>query len=878
MGTGAQPPAFGELLRRYRGEKGVSQEELAEQAGLSVPAISALERGVTQWPYRATVALLAEALELAPAERRALEAAARRPARRAVGDGSRAPGPSGADAAGRGGLAADMPPGHRRPAPAPAAIDTLPMPLTALVGREQELPSICTALRQADVRLLTLTGAGGIGKTRLAIQVAADLRDDFVDGVVFVALDALREPGLVPSAIARALALFEEGGGDLWAGIVECLREKRLLLLLDNAEQVVAAAPLVVELLAACPGLKVLATSRAALHVRGEREVVVPPLALPGAARGAHASTSRPGVLDGCDDDRETTAAPAVALFIERALAVRPNLAIDRHTTATIAAICARLDGLPLAIELAAARVRLLSPEALLARLNRRLELLSDGPRDLPARQQTLRGTIAWSYDLLEPREKRLFARLAIFAGTWSLEAAEAICADSEGADAIWVLEGLHSLVDKSLMFQERAEERPGMAPGDDRFKMLATIRDYALELLAASGELAAVARRHAAYYCVLVEQAEPLLRGASQVAWFACLADDHDNVRGALRWSLEAGEAETGLRIAACLWAFWYVRGDWTEALSWLEQFLAQPAPADTAQARRLRARALNGASRIAIQQGSYERAVAHAEESLMLYRELDEPTGIANTLINLGQVAGRRGDYTRATSLFDESLTLLRPLGDRWRIAHALENRGRTARLQGDDSRAAELLQESLALFRQTGDRWGIGLALHSLGDVAREAGDFGRAVQLYGESLAARRELGNKQGIAAALAHLGYVARARGEYEQALAVYEESLALLYGLGDRVGIAQCLEGMAYTVCAQGQAGRAARLLGAAAALRDIVGAPLPHRERAMHNRDVATTLTALGDRGYAEGWAAGRGLPLDETISYALSSAVPV
>jgi predicted ATPase len=737
----------------------------------------------------------------------------------------------------------------------------LPIPFTALFGRERDVASICQTVRRADVRLLTLTGPGGIGKTRLAIQAGAALRDDFADGVVFVALDALREARLVPSAIAQALAVAEESGRDLPATLVQVLREARLLLILDSVEHVVAAAPLVVELLASCPGLKVLATSRAALRVRGEHESLIPPLALPRAA-------------DTRDAAAEPAAeSPAVALFVERARAVRPDLVVDVAAAAAIAAICVRLDGLPLAIELAAARSRVLSPRALLDRLSHRLNLLTGGPRDLPPRQQTLRDAFDWSHDLLEPREQLLFARLAVFASTWSLQAVEAVCADAPASDTLWVLEGLLSLADKNLLHQDWADPLPGA--GDERFTMLATIRDYALERLAAGGEAAEVASRHAAYFCALVEQAETLLRGPRQVAWFTRLSADHDNLRAALRWSLRTGAVETGLRIAAGLWAFWYVRGDWTEGLSWLEDLLAQPPPGDGAPARRLRARALNGASRLALQQGNYGQASAHAEQSLALYSALAEPVGIANALINLGQVAGSRGDYAQATALFERSIALLRPLGDGWRVAHALQNRGHVACQLGDYPYATALLQESLALFRQAGDRWGIGLVLHDLGDIALAEGDVARAMQLFGESLAARRELGNKQGIAATLVHLGYVARSRGEYAQALAVYEESLTLLQGVGDKVGIAQCLEGMAYTFCAQGQAARAVRLLGAAAALRDTVGAPLPPGERPRHLRDRTTVQSALGDRGYADGWSAGRRLSLDQIIAYALAPA---
>jgi predicted ATPase/transcriptional regulator with XRE-family HTH domain len=413
-----QIPSFSDLLRRYRREKGLTQEELAAQSGLSMEAISAMERGVTQWPYRATVALLAEALALAPAERRMLETMARRPARHGAGAAASQAGSSGVIQARQAALA----PTGQLP-----VTDSLPMPLTALIGREHELAAIRRALCQSAVRLLTLTGAGGIGKTRLAIEAGAALRADFTDGVIFIALDALRDPGLVPAAIARALRVSEASGSGLLASIIEYLREKRILLVLDNAEHLVAVAPLVVDLLAACPGLKVLVTSRAVLRVRGEHEMVVPPLAVSGAGHGTTES--------GLDVTGATPLAPAVALFIERAVAVRADLVIDEQTMATVTAICARLDGLPLAIELAAARVRLLSPDVLLARLNRRLDLLTDGPRDLPARQQTLRSAIAWSYELLEPDEKLLFGRLAIFAGTWPLEAAEAVCAGEAHAD-----------------------------------------------------------------------------------------------------------------------------------------------------------------------------------------------------------------------------------------------------------------------------------------------------------------------------------------------------------------------------------------------------------------------------------------------------------
>src|SRR5579885_1048514 len=647
------PSEFGRLLRRFRIEAGLSQEALAERAGLSPRGIQDLELGVNRTPREATVDLLVDALQLSVGQRATLEATISRPHR---------PRPSTTES--------------------PDHVHNLPSQPTAFIGREREVAHLCEIIRRREVHLLTVTGPGGVGKTRLTLEVARQLRGDFADGVFFVPLTPLRASIEVPLAIARALGLEEAPDKPVVEGLMEALAHKRVLLVLDNFEQVASAAPMVAGLLLGCEGLKVVVTSRAVLHVQGERIFSVPPLTLP---------TSTLAL-----DPEEPTRYDAVRLFVERAQDGRPGFHLTSVNAPTVAEICRRLDGLPLAIELAAAKIRIMSPLALLARLDRRLSVLTGEGNDRPERQQTLRKTLEWSYDLLQEREQSLLGRLAIFVGSWTMEAAEAACAiDEDLQDAI--LDGIASLVDNNLV---QAEEQPD---GEMRFSMLETVGEFATEKLKASREAEVLRRQHAVYYLLLAELAEPELTGPAQSTWLYRLEQEHFNLRAALRWALDVGEAELGLRLAGALWRFWSMHGYLSEGRRWLEELLTLDERAGRVVPLRVRAKALSGAGVLAYRCGDYGRAAALFADSLVLYREMGDEEGTASALNHLGNAAIALGEYSQAQDKYEQSLALYRGLGAKQGIANVLNNLGELARRQGVYPRAKALYKECLDLRRE-------------------------------------------------------------------------------------------------------------------------------------------------------------------------------
>jgi predicted ATPase/DNA-binding CsgD family transcriptional regulator len=728
----------------------------------------------------------------------------------------------------------------------PEPLWKVPTTFTSFIGREQDVAAIEAMLLRPEVRLLTLAGTGGIGKTRLALQIATHMRSSFADGVCFAWLASTTDQALIPSIIAETIGIQQVGNLSIFEQVKLFLRDKHLLLILDNFEQLVTAAPLLEDLLAACPALKIVVTSRAVLRLRAEFEYPVAPLTLPDLGL----SPNNTGI------GRST----AIALFVQRAQMVYPNFQLTQSNARTIAEICVQLDGLPLAIELAAARIRLLPPQALLSRLSQRFEVLTGGAVTLPIRQQTLRNTLKWSYDLLDANEQQLFRRLAVLARGWTLEAAEALKnANRESQDDLSILDGMASLIDKSLVRQvEREETEP-------RFSMLMTVREYGLECLRESGEEDFIRRAHSDYYLALVEEAEPHLKGAQQLLWLKRLDQEQENLRAALGWLVVHEEGEKALRSCIALWWFWQTRGYWSEGRRWLKAALALPGAGERTA---VRARALSAAGELAGIQTDWQEAQQLLSESRDLYNDLGDNRGYVLPLSILGWVTFRQGDLAASVPLMEKCIILCRKLGSNWELCRALLWLGNITYLQGDLERAAVLTQEGLALAQELGDRTLIYRALNNMGYFLFLNGDLERAAVLTQEGLALAQELGDKFFILQMLDTIGSIALSNGDLEQAISCFTEGYSLALDLGNEILVAWHLIGLAKVAVAQHQLKRAGRLF-AAVEVRYDVNRNMNPDQRDNHKRTEDGLRALLGEKAFTAAWAEGRKMTLEQILS---------
>ena len=774
------PVSFGARLRSLREAAGITQEELAFRAGLSPNAVSALERGARKQPYPHTVRSLSEALELSEKERAALLAVV--PA--------------------RGGAASS----DEGISPASPAVSALPHPATPLVGREQELRELSDLLTQQGVRLLTLTGIGGVGKTRLAVEVAQEASGLFPDGAAFVGLAPLADPSLVVSTVLRSLGVAEAQGRTPTEALIDHLKDKALLLVLDNLEHLLGVAPDVSALIDACPRLVVLATSRAPLRLRGEREYPVPPLALPSSTRSP--------------SEEEILASPSGLLFVERAQATSPGFEITPENASSVAAICWRLAGLPLALELAAAKARFLDPVALLSRLDQALS--SAWARDLPERQRTMRSTLDWSHDLLSEPEQELFQRLSVFAGGFILEAAEAVGAAGNVGGEDDVLDLLGSLVEQSLVVTE-------VAGGYEmRYGMLEPVRQYALERLEENREAEETRRQHAAFFLGLAERADPEVRGPRQVEWLERLEQENDNLRAAMSWALSTGDYDTAVRLGWALQHFWWMRGHHREGRRWMEATLEHALP----------------------------------------------PALRARVLLVAGSMAYAYGDYPAAGEHWREALHLSRREGDVLAEAYAWGLMG-LVEMVHPDYEAASSLEKGIALFERCGEEYLASVLRVFLGMMLLMQGESEQAERSFEEALASARRLKVPSLTYMVLYNLAQSALARGDRERAARMLGEGIEWAERTKDKANLACLLEALAAMVAFGGEAERCVLLLGAAEALLEEVGAAVYNfyqLDPSLRERAVAEARAALGDAAFEEAWARGRGMSFGQAVAYAL------
>ncbi len=789
----------------------------------------------------------------------------------------------------------------------------LPIQLTSFIGREAQiarlksllLPPLPQASAGSPNRLVTIVGPGGAGKTRLAQEVAADLTTNFADGVWLVELAPFSEESLVERTIASVLGLHEEVDISLLKILTDFLRDKHLLLILDNCEHLLKkCAALSHFLLQAGPHLQILVTSREALKIEGETVWSLPPLTMP-TLQGLDPAAPPAGLV------AHLLQSETVQLFVERALAVQPEFELTAHNATALLEVCQRLDGLPLAIELAAARVKMLTLEQIATRLKDVFRLLNKGNREQLPRQQTLRALIDWSYQILTEDEQAIFQRLAIFAGGWTLEAAQVVCRGRSQLQA-HILELLAQLANKSLVVATET------ADGQTYYRMLETIRQFALEKLVASNYHEEVSHRHAAYFLQFAEEAEPKLRGFEQMQWLHELEMAHDNLRAALQWALQrpaalAPEIELGVKLASTLWWFWWRRGHLLEGRRWLETALTKSWVARIWLPPPILAKCVHALGGLAYHMSDYEVAKENWDKSLKLKEELGDKVGMSYALNNLGEMAQRQGDYRAALLLHHQSLELKRQTGDRWGTAYSLNEIGTISQRQGDYAQAKTLLEEGLALFEETGHRHGVARSYHNLGKVALCLGDYheatalhqrsqaefvqlgerggladglnslgllalfaGQAAQaraLLQESLAIFQEVGDRWGISYALNDLGLCSLVQGDYPEAVRFFQQSLALKHKLKDKESIAWTLEGLALAAALQNELLRSAYLFGAVEHLRAKLGAPTPPPNHTLYQNLLLPAVNLTTSPEFKSAHQQGRQLGLEQAITYAMT-----
>lgn len=805
-------PSFGELLSTYRGAAGFTQEELAERAGLSVGAISLLERGLRIAPRPRTVARLTATLGLGPQERQQLAAA-----------------------------------GKRRPAgsePKVIVPADLSIPGTRFVGREYEVRDVSALLVRDDIRLLTLTGPPGAGKTRLALEVSAEVSGNYRDGVLALGLGTLSDPAQVLPAIRQAAGLSETRGRSALETVTAHYRDRQALLVLDNLEHLLPVGHELAELLARCPDVQILVTSRAALRILAEHVFTVSALRLPSIAEER---AGRPRAL---------SEVPAVTLFAERAAAAMPDFRITTENASAVAAICRRLDGLPLALELAAPWVRLLTPQGILDQLESRLELLVAGARDLPERQRTMRSALAWSCDLLDGEARFLLRRLAIFQGSAPLDALDDVC-QAAGRLQMGVLPNLAVLAEHALVLQHEADGRTA------RVDLLETVREYGRELLDSAGEHDQTATAHLNYYIALATQLEPSARSAEQASWLARLRSERDNIRAALRFASENGAVEAGLRLAGLLTQFWILSGLRAEGLAWLNRLLAAAGEVEPG----VRGRALLAAGELGWRLGDHDQAVRYLRASLDIFEELDDARGTAEATRSLGDAEGARRNYPEAKRLMETAIAAFRRLDARAPLAVALGNLGMYTSRTGDRRRATALYNESLSIHRALEDRIGMAMSLTNLGHQAQLAGNLALAESRLREAVAFARELDVPYTLAAALANVSDVYRERGDIEAACAGYLEAMELFARLSDPAGVASCLRCLAWGSWAEGDLVQAARLYGAANTLSPVA-ASYDVDDAGLHARVRADLARRLSDQEFTVAYDAGSRMSMTEAV----------